>query len=127
MAKIEGKCKEIFDKTEWVAIVTQGEDGPHLVATWGDYVRISGIEDDTMVIPAGYYNKTEQNLQKNALVQLLIASREVPEPGGQGQGCIISGRGHIQTSGEVAETMKRNFSWARGALVIKIEEVGTLL
>ncbi|MCE8425107.1 MAG: hypothetical protein J5U17_04955 [Candidatus Methanoperedens sp.] len=39
MVKIEGKYKEVIDKTEWVAIATCGENGPHMVATWRDYVR----------------------------------------------------------------------------------------
>jgi len=33
MAKIEGKCKEVMDKTEWVAMVTCGDNGPHRFKT----------------------------------------------------------------------------------------------
>jgi len=29
MTKIEGTCREVLDKTEWVAIATCGKDGPH--------------------------------------------------------------------------------------------------
>ncbi len=54
MIKVEGKCKEVMEKTEWVAIATCGDDAPHVVATWGDYVRTIGIEDDMIIIiPAG--------------------------------------------------------------------------
>jgi len=93
MAKIEGKCKEVIDKTEWVAIVTCGDNGrPHVVATWGDYVRAIGIKgDEVIVIPAGHYNVTEENLKKDNHVQMLIASKQVQGNYGPGQGCCISG------------------------------------
>lgn len=124
MAKITRACKEVLDYTEWVAIVTSGKEGPHLAATWGEYVRSLGIRDDEiLIIPAGHYNKTEDNLNADKNIQLLIASRQVQGGYGPGQGYIIYGEGEIQTKGELAETVKRKFSWARGALVIKIKEI----
>lgn len=129
MVKIEGICKEVIDKTEWVAIATCGDSGPHIVGTWGDYVRALGIKDSgIIVIPAGYYNITEENLKKNNRVELLIASRQVHGTNGRpGQGCSISGRGEIQTSGKFADLAKSKFPWARGALVITVEKVSTQL
>lgn len=129
MVKIEGKCKEVIDKAEWVAIATCGDSGPHMVGTWGDYVRALGIKDSgIIVIPAGYYNITEENLKKNNRVELLIASRQVHGTNGRpGQGCSISGRGEIQTSGKFADLAKSKFPWARGALVITVEKVSTQL
>jgi hypothetical protein len=129
MVKIEGICKEVIDKTEWVAIATCGDSGPHIVGTWGDYVRALGIKDSgIIVIPAGYYNITEENLKKNNRVELLIASRQVHGTNGRpGQGCSISGRGEIQTSGKFADMAKSKFPWARGALVITVEKVSTQL
>ena len=35
MAKIEGKCKEVLNKTEWVAIVTCSDNGPHCCSDVG--------------------------------------------------------------------------------------------
>jgi hypothetical protein len=129
MVKIEGICKEVIDKTEWVAIATCGDSGPHIVGTWGDYVRALGIKDSgIIVIPAGYYNITEENLKKNNRVELLIVSRQVHGTNGRpGQGCSISGRGEIQTSGKFADMAKSKFPWARGALVITVEKVSTQL
>lgn len=124
MARIEGICKEVLEKTEWAAIVT-GDEIPHLVATWGDYIKVVG--EGTIVIPAGHYNKTEENLKKNKHVQLLIASRQVTRSDGQGQGCIIDGEGEIQTEGKFVQLAKEKFSWARGALVIEVKGIRTLL
>ncbi len=128
MVKLEGKCKEVMDKTEWIAIATGGENGPHVVATWGDYARALATEDgDVIVIPAGHYNITEENLKKNNRIELLIASRQVEGTYGAGQGCCITGIGEIHTSGKFARIAKSKFSWARGALVIKVEEIKTQL
>src|SRR3990172_5237599 len=99
MTKIEGICKEVLDKTEWVAIVTQGKDGPHLVATWGEYVRQIGTENGEIIIPVGFLNKTEENLKKNKNIQLLIASKQAKGSSGPGQGCRLLGEGEIQKEG----------------------------
>jgi hypothetical protein len=128
MVKIEGKYKEVMDRTEWVAIATCGENGPHVVATWGDYVRALDTKDnEVIVVPAGHYNITEENLKKNNRVELLIASNQVEGTYGPGQGCCISGTGEVQTSGKLAQMAKSKFSWARGALVIKVDGVKTQL
>lgn len=128
METIEGVCKEVLEMAEWIAIVTRGEDGPHLVGTWGEYVRSLGVADaDTVVIPAGRYHKTEENLNMNGDIQLLLASRQVKGNYGPGQGCILSGSGDIQTEGDYAQMAKEQFAWARGALVVRIGECKTQL
>jgi len=90
MAKINGKCREVMDKTEWVAITSLGSDGPHMVGTWGDYIRSMSVKDDEVItIPARRYNKTEENLKENGHVELLTASKQVRGShalGGKGAG-----------------------------------------
>jgi len=128
MPKFEGMSKEVLDKTEWVAIVTWDGQGPHLSATWGDYIRSIGVPDNgPIAIPAGRMRQTEENLNKNGRVELLIASKSVDRPNGSGQGCRITGRGELQTSGELFDKVKEKFSWARAALVVHVEEVTNLL
>ncbi len=127
MSKIEGIYREVIEKSEWVAIATTGPDGPHLAANWGDYVRTLGIEGDELLLPAGRYHKTEENLKRDNRVALLFASRQVERPGGQGQGCGILGTGELQTTGPKADAVKARFPWARGALVIKMTELKTQL
>ena len=129
--KMDGVCQEILERTEWVAIVTRDSDTglPPLVATWGDYIRNFGIiEGETILIPAGRYHKTEANLRKSKSLQLLIASKQVERSGGRrGQGCILYGEGEIQTEGEFARRVKEKYTWARGALVVRVQRVETLL
>jgi predicted pyridoxine 5'-phosphate oxidase superfamily flavin-nucleotide-binding protein len=123
MAGIEGSCRAVCAATEFVTIVTSGDDGPHVVGNWGDYMRAVGVGADTIVLPAGHYRQTEQNLRKNNRVQLLVASRKVQGARGLGQGYLIVGTAEIVTSGEIADATKAKFPWARGALVIHVEDV----
>lgn len=119
---IEGKCREVLEKGEWVAIATAGVDGPHLAATWGDYIRTLGIKDNEILIPVAGYRQTEQNLAKDDRIELLCGTRLVQGAHGPGKGCRIRGTGQIQTSGELAEAAKKIFPWARGVLVVRVEE-----
>ncbi len=123
MAKIEGNCREVCEATEFVSIVTTGDNGPHVVGNWGDYLRALGIGADTLVLPAGRYRQTEQNLAKNNRVQLLVASKKVQGTRSPGQGYLIAGTAEIVSSGDVADAVKAKFPWARGALVIHVDEV----
>jgi len=123
MTTIEGSCREVCETTEFVAIITSGDDGPHVVGNWGDYMRTLGIKEDTIVLPAGRYRQTEQNLRKNNRIQLLIASRKVQGSRTPGQGHLLTGTGEIVGSGEVVDAVKAKFPWARGALVIHVEQV----
>ena len=125
MAKIDGVVREVIEKSEWVAIATVGPDGPHLAASWGDYVRALGVEDDVVTIPAGGMLRTEANLQKNPRVELLFASRQVPRPHGSGQGCLLAGTAEVVLTGPRADAAKSKFPWARGALVVKVERAST--
>ncbi len=122
MAKIDGRCREVCEATEFITIVTSGDDGPHVVGNWGDYMRLLGIREDTIVLPAGHYHQTEKNLRKNDRIQLLVASRKVQGTRSPGQGFLITGRGEIVTSGETVDAVKAKFPWARGALVIHVDQ-----
>ena len=127
MTKIEGSCRDVCEATEFVAIVTSGEDGPHVVGNWGDYMRTLGVKEDTIILPAGGYHQTEQNLRKNNRIQLLVASKRVQGTRTPGQGYVIAGTAEIVGSGDVVDAVKAKFPWARGALVIHVEQVKALL
>jgi hypothetical protein len=127
MAKIEGVYREVCEATEFVAIVTTGDDGPHLVGNWGDYMRTLGIKDDVIILPAGRYRETEKNLARDPRIQLLIASKKVQGSRSMGQGCLVVGRGEIVQTGEIVDMVKSRFPWARGALIIHIDEARTQL
>ncbi len=123
MNVIDAVTRDLLDKTEFLSIVTQGPDGPHMAGNWGDYLRRLGVEGDRIVLPAGHYQETEKNLRSNDRIQVLVASRAVKGSHGPGQGCVLSGTGRIQTEGEAAQLAKAKFPWARGALVIDVQSV----
>ena len=86
----------------------------------GDYIRELDIGKDRIVIPAGHYEETEDNLKSNNKIQLLRASKDFKGNQGPGQGCIIEGKGKIETDGEIVEKVRERFKWARGALIIEV-------
>ena len=122
MKLLDGACREVLEKTEFVAMVTAGPQGPHITATWGDYVRTLGFEGDRLLIPAGYYHQMEANLERDPEIQLLVASRGVEGKLGPGQGFTLKGTGKIVDSGEEMDRVKAHFPWARGALVVEVAE-----
>ncbi len=122
MTLLEGACREVLDATEVVAMVTEGPHGPHITATWGDYVRTLGIGENRLVIPAGFYRQMEANLARNDTIQVLVASRRVQGTIGPGQGFTLKGTGHIVESGDDMDRVKAAFPWARGALIVDITE-----
>ncbi|NUP87845.1 MAG: pyridoxamine 5'-phosphate oxidase family protein [Burkholderiaceae bacterium] len=126
MARIEGVCREVCDATEYVTIVTQGPDGPHLAGHWGNYMRIVD-PGEVVVFPIGRFQRTEQNLRANARIQLMVASRKVQGTRSPGQGCVIDGTGEIVTAGEHLDLVREKFPWARGALVMRVGAVSTQL
>ena len=97
MAKIEGVCREVCEATEYVAIVTQGEGGPHLAGHWGSYMFLD------------------------------VASKKVQGSKSPGQGCEIRGSGEVVASGKFVDAVRARFPWARGALVVRVEQTSTQL
>lgn len=127
MTKINGVCRDVCEATEFVTIVTMGDDGPHVVGNWGDYMRGLGIKENMVIFPAGRYQQTEKNLRRNNRIQLLVASKNVKGTRSPGQGCLIIGTGEILSSGDIVDAVKAKFPWARGAMVIHVEDVKTQL
>ena len=128
MDTLTGNVKQVLEKAEVVTIATSGEKGPHLVATWGDFVRTLDIDDGkTIVIPTGGYEQTEKNLERVSQVEVMIGSKEVMGKNNMGTGFRLKGRAKILTEGKLMELVKSKYSWARAALVIVVEKVEQLL
>ena len=75
-------------RTKFVTVTT-GDDGPHVVGNWGDYMRVLGIKENTIVVPAGRYQQTDKNLRRNNRTQLLVASKKVLQWPSAGGGALI--------------------------------------
>ena len=111
-----------------MTIVTAGTDGPHVVATWGAFVADLDVDDGkTLLIPAGGYKQTEQNLQADARITLVVGSKQAPGKNGMGTGYRLSGTTRMETEGTLFERVKEQFGWARGTLVVTVEKAEQLL
>jgi hypothetical protein len=120
--------EEMIGKCEFASIGTIWKDRPHLVATWSEFISVVTRNGDKfLVIPAGGYTHTEENLKENPHIQVLFGSKELEGKSGKGSGYRISGKGEVQTSGDIYDLVKSKYSWARGALVIAVERVEQLL
>lgn len=125
---INSIVKNVIENTEIVTIATNGEQGPHLVATWGDFVNSLYISDGkTILIPAGGYSLTEKNLKEDDRVELLMGSKKVQGKNGLGTGYRLSGHARIVIEGKYFDLVKSNFPWARAALIIEVEKAEQLL
>lgn len=126
MARIEGVYRELCDATEYVTIVTNGPDGPHLAGHWGNYMRVVD-PGDVVIFPIGRFQRTEQNLRADSRIQLMVASHKIQGTRSPGQGCVIDGTGEIVTAGEYLDVVREKFPWARGALVVRVGATSTQL
>lgn len=118
---IPEKLSEILKHEGVAAIATQGEDGPHLVATWNSYLQFT--DDGKLLYPAGGMNVTEENIKKNNHLQMTVGSKEVAGFHGPGAGFRIEGMAVFLTSGANYEMMKQKFPWERAVVEITIDSI----
>lgn len=119
------QIRKILETPVPVSLATCGDDGAHLVGVWNDDVLITG--DDSLLIPVMGMRNTEANIVNGSGVVLLIASKEVENRDGAGQGFRITGSGAFHDSGEKYELIKSKFDWARAALEVSITKVERLI
>jgi hypothetical protein len=117
--QIPEKLLQVMKNDGVVAIATLGPDGPHMVNTWNTYIRVS--DDGRLLIPAGYYHKTEANIATNNKVLVTAGSNKVPGRSGPGTGFLIRGTASFLTAGAEFDAMKSRFAWARAVLAITVE------
>jgi flavin reductase (DIM6/NTAB) family NADH-FMN oxidoreductase RutF len=110
---------EVLKKDGVVAIATLGPDGPHMVNTWNSYVQVS--EDGRLLIPAGYFHRTEANIAANNKVLVTLGSSKVPGLNGAGTGFLVKGTATFLSSGPDFEIVKSRFGWARATLAIAVD------
>jgi hypothetical protein len=110
---------EVLKNDGVVAIATLGPDGPHMVNTWNSYIRVS--EDGRLLIPAGYFHRTEANIAVNNQVLVSLGSSKVPGLHGPGTGFLIKGTASFLMEGAEFEVMKAKFGWARAVLSITVD------
>ncbi|QGU94167.1 FMN-binding protein [Clostridium bovifaecis] len=116
---IPDKMLEVLKHEGVVALVTEGKEGAHVVNTWNSYIRIT--EDERLLLPAGYMNTTEANIQHNDKVLITVGSREVQGFNGPGTGFLIDGSAKFVKEGSEFDEMKQRFPWARATVEVTIK------
>jgi hypothetical protein len=109
----------VLKKDGIVAIATLGADGPHMANTWNSYVQAT--PDGRLLIPAGYFHKTEANIDVNNQVLLTLGSSKVKGLLGPGAGFLIKGTAAFIKEGSEFDAMKSRFGWARAVLSITVD------
>lgn len=122
---IPEKLLEVLKHESVVAVVTEGEEGPHIVNTWNSYIRIA--EKERLLAPVGGMNKTEANLKANNKVLVTMGSREVQGFHSMGTGFLIEGTAAILNNGSEFDMIKQSFPWARAVLEIRPESINQTL
>lgn len=115
------KFHEVLKHEGVVAIATQGPDGPHLVNSWNSYLVV--VDNNKLLIPAGYMNETEANIGKDNRVKITVGSKEVAGFHGPGTGFLIVGTAKFITDGSSYSTMKQRFPWMRAVLEITVQSI----
>lgn len=115
------KFFEVLKHEGVTAIATQGPKGPHLVNTWNSYIEVT--PEESLLIPAGYMNKTEENIKNDSRILLTVGSREVAGFHGPGTGFLIQGTASFLNEGPKYEKLKQKFPWARAALEVHAETI----
>lgn len=108
---------EVLKDEGVVAIVTKGEDFPHVANTWNSYVTTT--EEGFLLLPMGNMRATEENLKRDSRVLLTIGSRNVQGLRYLGTGFRIEGTAEVAVSGERFDLMKKRFEWMRAVLIVK--------
>jgi predicted pyridoxine 5'-phosphate oxidase superfamily flavin-nucleotide-binding protein len=118
---IPEKLIEVLKQDGVVAIATLGQDGPHMVNTWNSYIRIT--DDERILIPVGYMNRTEANIAFNNQVLITLGSSKVAGNMGSGTGFLIKGTATILPDGDDFVATKAKFSWARAVMSVSASSI----
>ena len=113
------KLYDVLQHEGVVAIVSWGNDEPHVVNTWNTYLVVT--DDEHILIPAYGMRKTEKNVNVNHRVKLTLGSKEVlGYKDYQGTGFLIEGTAVYIESGATYDMMKEKFSFLTRVLDITV-------
>ena len=117
--RLPEKFYEVLQHEGVVAIVSWGDNEPHVVNTWNSYLVIT--EEGHILIPAYGMRKTEKNVRVNNRVKITLGSKEVlGYKDYQGTGFLIEGTATYIESGDTYNMMKEKFSFLNRVLEITV-------
>lgn len=112
---------EVLNHEGVVSITSWTEDNVHVSNTWNSYLRIT--DDNRILIPAAWFNKTQKNVEINHKVIVTLGSREVQGKISMGTGFVIDGTAKFLRDGKDFDMMKDAFSFLTRVLEITAKSV----
>jgi len=120
--RLPEKFYEVLQHEGVVAIVSWGDNEPHVVNTWNSYLVIT--EEGHILIPAYGMRKTEKNVRVNNRVKITLGSKEVlGYKDYQGTGFLIEGTATYIESGDTYNMMKEKFSFLTRVIDITVTAI----
>ena len=120
--KLPVKFYEVLQHEGVVAIVSWGDDEPHVVNTWNSYLVIT--EEEHILIPAYGMRKTEKNVRINNRLKITLGSKEVlGYKDYQGTGFLIEGTATYIESGDTYDMMKEKFSFLTRVIDVTVTAI----
>ena len=113
------KFREVLQHEGVVAIVSWGNEDPHVVNTWNSYLVVTAEEH--ILIPAYGMRKTEKNILVNGRVKMTLGSKEVlGYKDYQGTGFMLDGTAVYIESGATYDMMKAKFPFLTRVLDVTV-------
>jgi len=120
--KLPVKFYEVLQHEGVVAIVSWGDNEPHVVNTWNSYLVIT--EGEHILIPAYGMRKTEKNVRINNRLKITLGSKEVlGYKDYQGTGFLIEGTATYIESGDTYDMMKEKFSFLTRVIDVTVTAI----
>ena len=120
--RLPEKFYEVLQHEGVVAIVSWGDNEPHVVNTWNSYLVVT--EGEHILIPAYGMRKTEKNILVNNRVKITLGSKEVlGYKDYQGTGFMIEGTATYIESGDTFDMMKEKFSFLTRVIDVTVTTI----
>ncbi len=122
MSKFNETFREVLNFNGVVSMTTWANGDAHVSNTWNSYLVIT--EDDKLLIPAAWLNKTEANAVANGDKMIItLGSHEVQGKMGMGTGFVLNGTAKFLTEGANFDLMKEKFSFTTRVLEFTAETI----
>ena len=120
--RLPQKFYEVLQHEGVVAIVSWGDNEPHVVNTWNSYLVVT--DEEHILIPAYGMRKTEKNVRVNNRVKITLGSKEVlGYKEYQGTGFMIEGTASYIESGDTFDMMKEKFSFLTRVIDVTVTAI----
>lgn len=110
--------KEVLKHNGVVSITSWANDQAHVANTWNSYLQLK--DDNKLLIPAAWFDKTEANTKINNQVIITLGSPEVEGKFGMGTGYAIIGSTKFIDSGDDFDMMKEKYDFMTRLIEVTI-------